>query len=269
MQHNQSHPVLLGIGLTLTLIIAQPGCRKNASGLYPALQPNQELSQMGNGLGIKSYGETNNVSVYPVAIRKHHIDLLVIAENHHGEPFYFGRGDIAAFDPRSKPLTMPDLPQVITELGIEKQRTADILVDTAEMRYRTINDPVNPRQRTMGPEIGLLEPTRGTNPFRTFGQNIVEERRRIEIKKLREDLELLDHRYERIVQRMRENWLQSAEVLPGDYTQGVVRVSLKELRAGQDALHLKVFTGSDEHHIELSLNKADPNNPNTPALASM
>ena len=268
MHQNQS-PLLLGIGLTLTLIFAQPGCQKSVSGVYPELQPNQEHSRMGNDLGIKSYGETNNLLIYPVAIRKHHIDLLVIAENHHGQPYHFGRGDIAAFDQEGNPLNLPDLPQVLLELAEEKQNAAKILVDTAELRYRAINDPINPRKTSMGPETGLLAPARAVNPYQASGQQIVNDRRRRELSKLRDELELLERRYERIFARIQENWLEEAEVKTADYTQGVIRVSLSELPRGSDTISLQVFTGKDKHRIQLSLNKKAPGETESPSLASL
>ncbi len=234
--------LLLSFGLTITTLI-HSGCQSETLVAQPHVRTNQELTQLGSEVGLKSYGLSRNVSIFPIQNENTAIDFLIVAENSHGEPFYFGLEDIIVKDQNGAVLNTPSLAQVLENLDQSRQMEFNRILKHADQLGMRRGKQEN---RGYGPQTvyDSSNPKGGGRSPSEIDQERLQEY-------LRQSFIMVHRRYEKMKQKIKEEWLHGEVVLPSDYTQGLIRVELPEESIRE--LQFEISTGVEHHHATFDL----------------
>ncbi len=233
-------------GVLVPFALFGMGCVHDDVAVQPQLALNQEFTVMGEYEGVKSFGPSKNVSIYPTRQQDGAMDLLVVAENHHGAPVYFGRKDIQILNRKGEPLEMPELVLLQTELRAEAEAEAERLVRADRISsgaWVPLNGAnVSPSERMRKQATG--NHSLSSNDIHTWSGGKTENR-------LKSKLEHLQAVYTERMKALEESWLEEGYIGPGEFYQGVVRARLPEDPV--DGIVLEIKTGEEFHRIELAM----------------
>ena len=241
------------------------GCQTHESfTAVPKIAHDQEPTQMGGALGVRSYGKETRVTLVTAQTTPGHIDLVVVAENYAEDPLYMGISDINALESTGDPLTLPDLNEVLYAIHRQAANRAKLLIERSQtgnggqavqMKPVAWLESQGVRQDLPHAHAVSFADMASGNP------NASDTGLETRLKKLEEDTA-------QMLKDVQEAWLDEVMIVSGEYAQGLFRVNLPD--ATPETVRLILKAGSDIHEIEfaLSSNVAAPAASTPPILAS-